>query len=144
MKNFIYLLVFISLFSCHNKKEKPSPPELSIQEYKSIMKDLILAQKIREIMVKKDSLLDPVALVYKSHNIDSLKLKKATDYYSSDPQNFVKIYQSIKDELKQKLDSLEKNSSIGEAKKIKTDSIKVKEARLEKVFQHKRKTKSQK
>ncbi len=130
------------LLSCHNsKKEESHSAEISKKEYKAIMRDLILAQKVQEVLASKDSLeIDPVALVYRQYGVDSIKLKKATDYYSRDPQFFADVFSEIKNELKMKLDSLEKNMDSTIKKKRSTDSIKVKKGVIDKIFTQKRKT----
>ncbi len=141
-KTLFFILLLISVFSCGKKQEEKKTYILNKEQYKSIMKDLILAQKLQEVIVKEDSLgLDPVALVYKQYHTDSLQLKKATDYYTKDPQIFVDIYTSIKKELKTKLDSLEKNIDSAGRQKIKTDSIKIKKGVIDKIFNKKRKDK---
>ena len=137
MKKSFYFIALLLFFSCHQEKEEtPAKPNMSFEQYKSIMKDLILAQKINEVIVEKDSVkIDPIATVYKQYHIDSVQLRKATDYYSRDPKNFEKIYTLINKELKEKLDSLEKKSNPLGKKKIKTDSIKLNKKAVEKIFQ---------
>ena len=135
MKKFFFLYIFLLFFSCKEKKESLPKPDMDLSTYKSIMKDLIIAQKINEVIVEKDSTAqDPIALVYKQYHTDSLQLKKATDYYSQDPQNFVEIFISIKKDLKRKLDSLEQSPKSKKKNKIHTDSIKIKKPVVEKIL----------
>ncbi len=111
MKKIFFLATMLFFLSCKEEQKQREKAQIPPEQYKSIMRDLILAQKVKEIMVRKDSVdMDPVAVVYEQYGIDSVKLKKATDYYSQDPSFFVELYTSIQNELKKKLDSLEKNN----------------------------------
>ncbi len=107
MKNIWLIFILTGIFACQNN---PNTKDILDKDtYKNIMKDLILAQKTKEVIKTKDTAFpDPIALVYKTYGIDSLKLKKSTDYYSKDPQFFEEIYTEILEELQHKKDSLSK------------------------------------
>jgi hypothetical protein len=135
MKKILILFLLFSFFACKEKKEAIQKPDINLAQYKSIMRDMILAQKVKEVIVSQDSLqVDPIAVVYKQYNIDSISLKKATDYYSRDPKIFVEIYSSIKNEFIKKLDSLEQNKDTVSKKIIKSDSITLKKKSVEKLI----------
>ncbi len=125
MKKFI--LAFISLFllwACHKKPEKI----MDRQTYKQVLRDLILADLVSQNLRKNDSLKKQVRiLVYKKYGVDSLMLKKTTDYYSSHPQQLTKIYAEIHTEFKRKADSLEK---LAPHSKPKNDQIKMDKTKI--------------
>ncbi len=107
MKKYWLLFILFALFACQNKQEPKDI--LDRTTYKNIMKDLILAQKTKEVIKTKDTAFpDPIALVYKTYGIDSMELKKSTDYYAKNPKFFEEIYTEILEELQHKKDSLSK------------------------------------
>jgi len=107
MKKYWLLFILFALFACQNKQEPKNI--LDRTTYKNIMRDLILAQKTKEVIRTQDTTFpDPIALVYKTYGIDSIKLKKSTDYYAKNPKFFEEIYTEILKELQHKKDSLSK------------------------------------
>lgn len=120
MKKLIFIFFSILLFSACQKKPENLIPR---QTYKQVLKELILADLVKEKYPKKDSLDNSIIRsVYKKYNVDSLSLKKTTDYYSNHPGELAKIYAEIHDEFKKKADSLEK---LVPKEKPKTDKIKL-------------------
>ncbi len=133
MKKLFFIYLLIGLTACQNT-EKPKDI-LDKDTYKKIMKDLIIAKKTQEVLKHKDTSIHPVLLVYKTYKVDSIILKKSTDYYSKDPAFFKEIYAEILNELKHKkdsltkiIDSLHKPGIIQKSrkKKLKSDSIRIK------------------
>ena len=120
MKKFIMIFSVILLFgSCHKKSSKI----IDRHTYKQVLKEIILANLIEQKFNKNDSLKKNIKLlVYKKYNIDSISLKRTTDYYSRYPDKLHKIYSEIYNEFKQKSDSLEK---IAPHSKPKNDQIKI-------------------
>jgi len=107
MKKLFYIIILsvLLLQACKHKPEKLIPEPT----YKQILKEIILAGLIQEKFPKKDSPKnDAIYLVYKKYGIDSLTLKKTTDYYSQHPEKLAVIYKDIYNDLKQKADSLNK------------------------------------
>jgi len=106
-------------------KQKHSTDEvLDRNTYKAVLKEIILANSLSRTLERKDSTAGKklLGLVYKKYHIDSLKLKKTTDYYSGKPEILTEIYQEIKDEFSRQKDSIEK---LIVPAKIRTDSIKI-------------------
>ncbi len=116
-----YLLLLLSLLiQC-----KPERPEGVLDEktYQSVLKEIILVNQLKQTNEIKDKKApDYLALVYKKYRIDSLQLKKTTDYYSEHPEILVRIYQKLEAEFKSVSDSLE---PLKKQEKIKTDQIKL-------------------
>lgn len=125
MKKLIFILLsFLLLGACQKKAEKLIPK----QTYKQILKEIILANLIQEKYQQTDSAGNNIlTLVYKKYNIDSLSLKKTTDYYSKHPGELAEIYTEIHLEFKQKADSLNKlvpnNKSEKDEVKVKKDLL---------------------
>ena len=116
----IILFIFLSLtLSCQQKDSDV----LNKKVYKNILKELILINLAKQELKKDDSLnKNLLELVYRKYKIDSLKLKKTTDYYSKHPEQLSKIYDEIYLEFKKVSDSFEK---INPKKPLKTDKIKL-------------------
>ena len=112
-----------SLSAC---KEKSASTEgiLDKNTYKAVLKEIILANSIAQQLKNKDTLIDKkiLGLVYKKYGIDSLTLKKTTDYYSDKPEILEEIYREINEEMKKKKDSLQK---LVAPVKLKNDSVKL-------------------
>jgi len=104
-------LLFISIYliSCSNSHKDNDVLEPAT--YKKILKEIILANALSNNNEKSDTSKKYMILVYKKYNIDSLILKKTTDYYTNHPEILEKIYEEIENELKQELDSLETNTN---------------------------------
>ncbi len=138
-RKILFILFVFLIVSCKQNKPKDV---LDKTRFKAVMKDLILAQSIKNMSFGKDSLdFNPIELVYKTYHIDSIILKKSTDYYSKKPEIFKEIYSELKTEFKHKQDSID--SIIGKAKKpskktIKSDKIKVlkKNINIDKLIHH--------
>jgi len=127
MKKISYiLLLIISLSACNNDKKVEGLIDKST--YKQVLKEIIMADMLRNQKRVKDSLnFNPLQLVYKKYKIDSLVLKKNADYYAKHPEILKNIYQEIKAEFQAQLDSVEKADSINrpikQKPKKKYDSI---------------------
>ncbi len=116
----IFLLIALSLnIACSTSKNEDV---LDKNTYKKILKEAILADILSSDSDKKNlSDKNFLSLVYNKYNIDSTSFKKTTDYYSNHPEILEEIYAEIEKEFKQKLDSLEPNSTP----KPKTEKIKI-------------------
>jgi len=114
LRNFLLLLFFIFISCSGSPKEKNV---LEPETYKNILKEIILANALSNNNEKNTSSKKYMNLVYKKYNIDSISLKKTTDYYTNHPEILEKIYEEIEIELKQKLDSLEINTTKKNKKK---------------------------
>ena len=113
----------IAVSAC--KDESASTEDvLDKDTYKAVLKEIILANSVAQQLKKKDTLIEKqiFGLVYKKYGIDSLTLKKTTDYYSKKPEILEEIYKEIKEEMEKKKDSLQK---LVAPVKLKTDSVKL-------------------
>jgi len=110
------------LGACNNRQD---PDVIDRDTYKEILKEIILANTSIQQLKKKDSSANKlIGLIYKKYHVDSIQLKKTTDYYSGKPEILVEIYQEIKDEFSHKKDSLQK---LVTHDKVITDSIRLPE-----------------
>jgi len=120
MKKLTIIFLSILVFGACQKK---SSKIIDRHTYKQVLKEIILANLIKQKITKNDSLKKNIKLlIYKKYNIDSISLKKTTDFYSQHPDQLQKIYSEIYTEFKQKSDSLEK---LAPHKKPKNDQIKI-------------------
>jgi len=134
----VYLFIFglLILTACQSEKKQNI---LDKQTYKEVLKEIILSNTVQQDFKNIDSLpKNLIALIYKKYNIDSLKLQRTTNYYTSHPEELMTIYDEIYKELKQVSDSLEK---LHPDKKPKTDKISIPEKGILKKLQKKIKNK---
>ena len=125
MKKILYLFLILILFSCKGKKNKDI---LDQKTYKSVLKEILLTNIVKQDHKKIDSLnYNLIGLVYKKYKIDSLKLENTTEYYSRHPKKLTKIYQEIYQEIKKTSDSIEQ---LTPHQIPKTDAIKIDKSRL--------------
>lgn len=121
---FCTILVFIS---CQDAIEKPDNliPEDKMIE---ILYDFALIEGIKSDAELNQGGLNPEEFIYKKYKIDSLQLVKSNEYYSSDVEQYSKMYQKVYDridleskqleaELKKK--GIDKNSNIPKASELK-------------------------
>lgn len=108
-KLYLFLMLAWFLFACQGKAR----PEgiLDKNTFKSVLKEVVLANMLNEQQVVKDSFdSKPLELIYKKYQLDSLSLQKNMDYYTQHPEILEEIYKEIKKEFKQKVDSLGKKN----------------------------------
>ena len=111
MKRFIIIILFSSLFSCSQFKDKNPPDNLIGQELMSkIMLDVILMKNIKRngyaIKEKRNLLVDQYIL--QKYGIDSLQFDKSQDFYSKNPKEYTYIFEIIQFKLNELRDSLQK------------------------------------
>ena len=101
-----YLLIIICLlFSCNNSNEELSENILSENNFKSILKEIHLAeatfelQKTKEIMEAKNELANSYQNIYSEYAISEEDFKRALEHYSVNPEKLEKIYEKIIEEL---------------------------------------------
>jgi len=121
-RKLIVIFILSGIFSCQNNKV--SSEILDQKTYKEVLKEIILSNIARQQINANDSISpDLLSLIYKKYHIDSLQLKKTTDYYSNKPEILEKIYAEIEIEFKKQSDRIEKFKP--KQQKTQTDSIKI-------------------
>jgi protein-tyrosine-phosphatase len=123
-------LILIFIFSIVSCGKNHQTKVLDQKTYKMVLKEIILSNIISKQIKQKDSQqIDLLPLIYKKYHIDSLQLKKTTEYYSNKPEILEQIYAEIEKEFNQINDSLEKIKPS--KKKFKTDSIKIAKEKID-------------
>ena len=111
MKKIIFALSLIVFHSCSNN-EKNKPDDLMTEDQMTnLLLDINIINSSRAFRNKsklnyyniKDSLL------FRKHNIDSLKFSNSNFYYASNPKIYLRIYSKLELKLKNLKDSLSKN-----------------------------------
>ena len=106
MKKILVLVLFSVSMACQQKQAEQI---IDKNTYKSVLKEMILSNQVKQQTKNQDSLNNNwTLLIYKKYKIDSLKLKNTTNYYSNHPEELEKIYEEIYNDLKATSDSLEK------------------------------------
>lgn len=116
MRTIIFIFVCVLLLRCGNS-DRPEKPEnlISKDKMSDVIYDVFVlnaAKGINNRILENHGIM-PQEYVYKKHNIDSLQFAKSNDYYAYD----IKIYESIMEKVKQKL----------EAEKAKNEALILKE-----------------
>jgi hypothetical protein len=126
-RNILFVFLLLSSFlSCKNKESVHQVMDKTT--YKNVLKEIILSNITNnEISPHYTIDYDLLQLVYNKYGIDSLMLKKTTDYYSRQPEVLEQIYQEIHTEIKKIKDSLEK---LKPKPAPKSDSVKIKKSIL--------------
>ena len=139
MKKLSYILIIFSLFGCVNNSliENPTEPVNLISKEKmvDIIYDMTLisvAKGVNKSILENNGII-PEEYIFKKHSIDSTIFAKNNEYYSFD----LKIYQSIYDEVKIKLQKNKKsiNDSIDIMRKLSGELSKklIKESKINKI-----------
>jgi hypothetical protein len=149
MKNNIYIIVLIFLFSCEND-QFPKPKDLlSKQEMTNLLYDMHVANKTIRIL-SLDSVKDRnyFSLAAQKHKTDTTRFKKSHAYYMHNIEEYRVIYDDlqlkVETELKQKQAILRTKDSIKIAKRKKerkskfSEKDKIKEKQKE-AFREKKK-----
>lgn len=133
MKNFLSVIVVALVFyGC-----KPGVPKNIVQpnEMQKILVDIHLTDAYITSLPTQDSAKKIASMyyngIYKKYNIDSAKYNKSLNYYYTNPEVFLKIYDGVYEQLTQqkikmaKMDSIENAIALKKLKKkLKVDSIK--------------------
>ena len=113
MKKLSYILIIFSLFGCVNNSliENPTVPIdlISQEKMADIIYDMTLisvAKGVNKSILENNGII-PEEYIFKKHSIDSTIFAENNEYYSFD----LKIYQSIYDEVKIKLQKNKKFSN---------------------------------
>jgi len=115
MRKILFFLWSLFFLQC---AEKRPDDILDENTYKEVLKEIILAHQLQQhIKIKKKQSDNYLPLVYKKFGIDSLKLKKTTDYYTNHPELLLSIYSKIEQEFKTVLDTLNKKYPSDKSKK---------------------------
>ena len=139
MKKLNYILIIFSLFGSVNNSliEHPNVPEDLISQEKmvDIIYDMTLisvAKGVNKSILENNGII-PEEYIFKKYSIDSVIFAENNEYYSFD----LKIYQSIYDEVKIKLNKNKKliNDSINIARKLSGELSKklIKERKINKI-----------
>lgn len=122
MRNFIYFIFSILLFSCYDADKAPSGI-IKPEEMKSILWDVMRAQSLSREIALKDSSVD-IAFqtksltqkVFEIHKIDSTQFNKSYNWYVKHPTDLKLIFDSL---YVQK----ERENSLQLKKKLKFDHV---------------------
>ena len=90
----LFLLAFISLFSCKNEGKAP----LSADTFASILTDMHIAEAAAEgeFATKKDSILKIYYVqILKKHNVTAADLDSTMAVYSRQPAAFDSVYSAV-------------------------------------------------
>ena len=115
MQKLCLFLLSIMVLSCNeNLVEKP---DNLIPEDKMVvvLMDLAIvnAAKSTDISVLHDNDIEPMAYVFKKHDIDSLQFVESDNYYASLPKGaYERIYKEVTSKLEKKSKSIEKAREV--------------------------------
>ncbi|MCT4630620.1 DUF4296 domain-containing protein [Winogradskyella sp.] len=139
MKQVIYIVILLVLFSSCDTQGKPKKPDNLIGKDKmeNILYDLYVinaAKGVNRKLLETKGIV-PETYVLKKHEIDSAQFADSNAYYAFDPDLYKSIVEKVKVRLekeKKAFEAIEKNEvktskrkrdSIRKAKKQKNDSI---------------------
>tara|TARA_S200000501_G_scaffold373553_1_gene420960 strand:+ start:1958 stop:2410 length:453 start_codon:yes stop_codon:yes gene_type:complete len=128
MKNFLFLSVFTFIFNC---SEIQSVPEniIPVETMTEIIYDMTLISVSKGVNRKilENNGFKPTSYILKKYQIDSIDFITSNEYYSSNLDMYLSIYQNV-------LNKLEKNKQItsDSLKRENERSIKLREQKSEK------------
>ena len=101
MRNFIYLIFSILLFSCYNANKAPSGI-IKSKEMKSVLWDVMRVQSLAREIALKDSTVDLAIKtksltqkVFEIHKIDSAQFIESYNWYMKHPTDLKLIFDSM-------------------------------------------------
>lgn len=103
MKNFFIILFVFLLLSC-SKKSTVDKPEKFIEkeQMENILYDLTLLQATKNYYPQRltEKGINYKTYIYKKYSIDSLQLVENNRYYTSDPEEYKKMFNKVLDRIK--------------------------------------------
>ena len=100
MKIYLSILIYL-LCSCSNSNEKTPENICAKTTFKSILKEIHLAEaafelnKAKNIEDANNKLGIRYFHIYKKHQVSEMEFKKTLDYYSKNPKKLEQIYADI-------------------------------------------------
>lgn len=126
-----YLLLFSIIFlaACQNVERPEKPKDLISEDVMvDVLTDAYLNNAARSFnnreLITKGARLD--SLIYKKHHIDSLQFTKSNDYYASQLNTYISIFQKVQNNLtimEKTADSLKTKIAKERAWQAKKDSV---------------------
>jgi hypothetical protein len=104
VKNYLLILICL-LFACSNSDEKIPENILSENTFKSILKEIHLAEatfelhKTKGMGKAKNELANSYQNIYSENAISEEDFKTTLEYYSVNPEKLEKIYDKVLEEL---------------------------------------------
>lgn len=100
MKNFIlFLLMFLLLSSCSDKKNNVSKPKKLIDKavMENILYDLALLQALKSYSPEKlkENSINPKTYIYQKYKIDSAQFAQNNKYYAVDVEDYSKMFERV-------------------------------------------------
>lgn len=124
MKNWTIILIFtLTFFGCQNVKQPEKPKNLIAKDKMiDMLTEAYLANAARSVdnksIISKGIKMD--SLVYKNFGVDSIQFAQSNEFYASDVNVYMEIFQKVE----ARLTGMQKEmDSIRETEKSKKDSI---------------------
>ena len=124
MKNWTIILIFtLTFFGCQNVKQPEKPKNLIAKDKMiDMLTEAYLANTARSVdnksIISKGIKMD--SLVYKNFGVDSIQFAQSNEFYASDVNVYMEIFQKVE----ARLTGMQKEmDSIRETEKSKKDSI---------------------
>jgi hypothetical protein len=104
--------------ACTSEKDDAPENVLTEKQMKSVIKDVLIA---KEMYVQKQKQMDsmhinPIESVFLKHNIDSTVFYNSLKYYLKHSETFLRIYKEIEQDVKHKMDSMDKTDQRNKRK----------------------------
>jgi len=134
-KSVPFIIVVFFLVSCY-QLEKPKKPDGLIS--KSNMVNIIVDLKLLASVTSQSSKVldsnnvDSENFVYQKYNIDSTLFAVSSDYYAYNIQDYIDIYEKVKDSLETLSNYYKELDTVETSEKESDERIKEKPAKLEK------------
>ncbi|VAW16319.1 hypothetical protein MNBD_BACTEROID03-2405 [hydrothermal vent metagenome] len=129
MRNVIFTVLFMLLFSCVEKLvEKPDnlvPKEKMVE----ILNDMAIlnAAKSTDITILRNHGIEAMEYIYSKHEIDSVQFAESDFYYASLPQEYEAIYIEVEAKIKKEKERIEEVKKVNDSvNKMKPEAIKKK------------------
>jgi len=124
MKQFLYFIILVFLFSCSSNTIYKKPNDLIPKDTMELLLiDMYIAVSARNVNTKKSKKIKNfLPVVYQKYKIDSVRFYSSNNYYTSKNEEYSAILTTVKDNIEHKYSVYEKALSL-------KDSLKKKERR---------------
>lgn len=126
MKNLIYVVLILSVFSCKTEKKMEKPSNFIEKEVMiDLLLDMKIAQKARTVKNKsKKKNQNYMTTVFDKYQIDSIQFKENNNYYTEHLDVYHELYTVVQQRLKDSLTKYEKDKK--EKDSLKREGLKKK------------------
>lgn len=104
IKNLLILPLLLIIFSCQNNAVEKPKTFIEKDKMKEMLYDLAVLEAMKSQNIAGNTYPTPTELLKNKYQIDSITFAKNAKYYASNPKEYKKMYQEVKERFIEEID----------------------------------------